>query len=134
MQRLILTVILALGLSSCAGTAALNSFTPDSGYTVATNLPYQKGSGLRLDVYTPTESDNAPVVVFFYGGRWTDGAKDEFKFVGEALASRGYVAVIADYRKYPAVRFRPLLKMRPRRSNGPMTMSPSTAATRASCS
>ncbi|WP_043110205.1 alpha/beta hydrolase [Polycyclovorans algicola] len=105
MQRLILTVILALGLSSCAGTAALNSFTPDSGYTVATNLPYQKGSGLRLDVYTPTESDNAPVVVFFYGGRWTDGAKDEFKFVGEALASRGYVAVIADYRKYPAVRF-----------------------------
>ena len=54
-------MMLALGLSACAGTAALNTFTPDSGYTVATNLPFKSGSSLRLDVYTPAESANAPV-------------------------------------------------------------------------
>ena len=32
MQRLILMMMLALGLSACAGTAALNTFTPDSGF------------------------------------------------------------------------------------------------------
>ncbi len=45
---------------------------------------------------------NAPVVVFFYGGSWNSGSKDDYSFVGEALASRGIVVVIADYRLYPA--------------------------------
>jgi acetyl esterase/lipase len=45
------------------------------------------------------------VVVFFYGGNWTSGNRGDYAFVGEALASRGIVAVIADYRLYPQVRY-----------------------------
>ena len=43
----------------------------------------------------------APVVVFFYGGNWRMGKRGDYAFVGEALASRGILAVIADYRLYP---------------------------------
>jgi acetyl esterase/lipase len=44
-------------------------------------------------------------VVFFYGGSWTSGERADYKFVGEALASRGIVAVVADYRLSPEVRY-----------------------------
>jgi acetyl esterase/lipase len=37
------------------------------------------------------------VVVFFYGGNWVAGEREDYAFVGRALASRGIVAVIADY-------------------------------------
>lgn len=58
-----------------------------------------------LDVYRPAGSKPAPIVVFFYGGRWQDGRRADYAFVGRALAARGIVAVVADYRHYPQVRF-----------------------------
>jgi acetyl esterase/lipase len=45
------------------------------------------------------------VVLFFFGGSWNSGARADYRFVGEALASRGVLAVIADYRLYPQVRY-----------------------------
>jgi acetyl esterase/lipase len=96
----------ALALSACTGAQVLNSLTPGTGYVLATNLPFDDETRLRLDVYTPAgEVRDAPVVVFFYGGRWTTGSKDDFRFVGQALAAQGFVAVIADHRKYPDVVF-----------------------------
>ena len=47
----------------------------------------------------------APVVVFFYGGSWDSGSKADYRFVGGALAARGFVTIIPDYRVYPEVRF-----------------------------
>jgi acetyl esterase/lipase len=59
-----------------------------------------------LDVYVPDRVDGqAPVVVFFYGGSWDSGTKSEYRFVGGALAARGFVTIIPDYRLYPEVRF-----------------------------
>lgn len=105
-MRFLLSLCLgALLLTGCAGTGTLNTLTPSSGYTVVSNLPYDLEHRQRLDIYTPDDANKAPVVVFFYGGRWTDGSKEDFRFVGQALASRGFVAVIADHRKYPDVRF-----------------------------
>ncbi len=69
------------------------------------NLPFGKEPGQSLDVYALPELQNRPVVVFWYGGGWTDGRKEEYRFIGTALAERGYVAVLPDYRKYPSVRF-----------------------------
>ncbi len=46
-----------------------------------------------------------PIVVFFYGGSWSSGERADYRFVGEALASNGVVAVVADYRLSPAVRY-----------------------------
>ncbi|MGN6727900.1 MAG: alpha/beta hydrolase, partial [Tepidisphaeraceae bacterium] len=47
----------------------------------------------------------SPVVVFFYGGDWQTGAKEDYRFVAQALTGRGFVTVLPDYRLYPQVRF-----------------------------
>ncbi|MCA8929644.1 MAG: alpha/beta hydrolase, partial [Alphaproteobacteria bacterium] len=44
-------------------------------------------------------------VVFFYGGSWRWGSRDQYRFVGEALTRRGFVVAVADYRLHPDVRF-----------------------------
>ena len=60
----------------------------------------------KLDVYAPAHvRAAAPVVVFFYGGSWSSGDRQGYAFVGEALAARGFVVVIPDYRLVPQVRF-----------------------------
>jgi acetyl esterase/lipase len=43
--------------------------------------------------------------MFVYGGSWRSGDKDEYAFLGAALAAQGFVAVIPDYRLVPEVRF-----------------------------
>lgn len=44
-------------------------------------------------------------VVFFYGGSWREGDRKDYAFVGEALAAAGSIAMVADYRLYPEVRY-----------------------------
>lgn len=108
LHRLISAVIGACTLlAACTGLGALNAITPERGYTLAEDVVYDGSTNMKLDVYAPTTDvgGGAPVVVFFYGGRWQSGSKDDYRFVGQALAAQGYVAVIPDYRLYPDVRF-----------------------------
>lgn len=73
---------------------------------VARDVAYAEGPRRRLDVYAPTERQGPlPVIVFIYGGSWDSGTKDDYEFVGAALASRGFVTVLPDYRLVPEVRF-----------------------------
>jgi acetyl esterase/lipase len=102
---LLLTSFALLLLSGCTGLGALNSLTTDTGYHVTSNIQYDRATGEALDVYNYAQAQNAPVVVFFYGERWSKGEKDSYKFVGQALTAQGFVVVVADYRKYPLVRF-----------------------------
>ena len=44
-------------------------------------------------------------IVFFYGGSWNSGNRQDYAFVGSALASRGFLTIIADYRLVPEVVF-----------------------------
>jgi len=63
---------------------------------------------MKLDIYRSRDADasaNLPVVIFWHGGSWTGGTKNRYAFMGAALAEMGCVAVIVDYRKYPAVRY-----------------------------
>jgi len=54
---------------------------------------------------TSTKSISAPaVVVFFHGGWWAYGDKKLYKFAGQALASRGFVAVLVNYRLFPNIK------------------------------
>ncbi len=96
-------VILAVLLAACQ--PLLNTLTPTGGYGIAGDVTYDAKSRLGLDVYKPSDARGAPVVVFFYGGRWSRGSKSEYRYVGEALASEGFVAVIPDTRHYPEARF-----------------------------
>jgi acetyl esterase/lipase len=105
-MRTLLIMALLLSLTACASSRLINAFIPDEGYVVHNNLGYGELPRQALDVYVPEPKPaKAPVVVFFYGGRWSGGTRDFYRFVGQALVSRGYVAVIADYRIYPEVKF-----------------------------
>lgn len=70
------------------------------------DIPYGELARQRLDVYTPlAPAGNRPVVVFFYGGSWQRGRRQDYRFVGQALAARGWITIIPDYRLYPEVKF-----------------------------
>lgn len=98
-------------LSACSGTSIVNGLTPSWGYTLTRDVEYGYKDRQKLDVYVPdNKAESAPVVVYFYGGRWAEGSKDQYKFLAQALTSRGYVAVIADYRLYPQVKFPAFVK------------------------
>lgn len=56
---------------------------------------------LNLDVFLPEghqATDSRPAVVFFFGGGWSSGSPTQFHPHCEYLASRGMVALSADYR------------------------------------
>jgi acetyl esterase/lipase len=104
-SRLAAAVLLAVPAAGC-GPRLLNALVPDDGYRLEGDRAYGDDPRQRLDVYVPDgRAGPAPVVVFFYGGRWETGDKGQFQFVGQALAARGFVTVIPDYRRYPDVRF-----------------------------
>jgi acetyl esterase/lipase len=92
-------------LSACSPVGVLNALAPTSGITQARNVRYAEGDRRELDIYAPHSPRPAPVVVFIYGGGWKDGDKSLYRFVGAALAARGFLTVVPDYRLYPAVRF-----------------------------
>jgi acetyl esterase/lipase len=100
-------VTLAIVITACANTVYLlaNAPTVFGAYDRHTNLPYGEGPRQRLDVYAPRNAHNVPVVIFWYGGSWKKGSKANYRFVGAALAQRGFVAVLPDYRLYPKVTF-----------------------------
>ena len=100
------TLALTAFLAACSPIKVLNALTPTSTFTKTSAIAYGADPRQQLDIYRPAPAiANAPVVVFFYGGSWNNGSKDDYGFVGEALASRGIVVVIADYRLYPQVRY-----------------------------
>jgi len=99
-------IVMLLGLGACSPLTLLNAVTPASSYEKSADIGYGDDPRQRLDVYTPVKAGSpAPVVVFFYGGSWNNGKRSDYAFVGSALASRGIVTVIADYRLYPQVRY-----------------------------
>lgn len=67
------------------------------------SIAYAERSRHRLDVCRPRRVVGAPVIIFFYGGAWQSGYKELYRYIAKALARRGYVAVVPDYRIYPEV-------------------------------
>ena len=97
---------LLLALAACSPLKTLNALSPGGASERTAGLAYGDGPRRKLDVYRPLDAQGqAPVVVFFYGGNWVDGARENYAFVGRALASRGIVTVVADYRLYPEVAY-----------------------------
>ncbi|WP_332711853.1 alpha/beta hydrolase [Pelagibacterium mangrovi] len=73
---------------------------------IGDGIPYAGGPRGKLDVYVKQNpSANAPVCMFIYGGGWNRGERWEYDFVGRALAARGFVTVIPDYRLVPEVTY-----------------------------
>ena len=76
---------------------------------VADGIAFDPGTANRLDIWAAPAPAQAqprrPVLVFFYGGSWVSGRRQDYGFVGRAYARRGFITVIPDYRKVPDVRF-----------------------------
>ena len=103
-------VSLAVLLSACSPLRVLSAIVPDDGYVAHRDIAYGPAERQALNVYTPADAEDCstgpvPVVVFFYGGSWKFGQREQYAFVAEAITARGYVAVVPDYRVYPDVTF-----------------------------
>lgn len=106
---LILTLIAIALSSACSPFGIMNAMVPEQGYERAMDIPYASRTRQKLDVYVPrarrSDAPAAPVIVFFYGGGWASGDRGDYRFVGEALTSQGFIAVVPDYRIHPEAQF-----------------------------
>ena len=101
--------LLGLTAAACSPLKVFDAVVPkDAGITlVARDAAFGPDPRQRVDVYAPRVPSPRPrpIIVFFYGGSWNSGTKSGYSFVGRALASRGFVVAIPDYRLVPQVRY-----------------------------
>ncbi|VVE43863.1 alpha/beta hydrolase [Pandoraea anhela] len=108
--RILAALFVGILLSACTPVALVDALTPRETYRDIRDVAYGASERQRLDVYLPlpqgaTHVGTMPVVVFIYGGSWQNGDRADYRFVGEALASRGFMVIVPDYRTYPEVTF-----------------------------
>ncbi|GAC1500588.1 MAG: alpha/beta hydrolase [Steroidobacteraceae bacterium] len=107
-RRIALTGLAGMLAAGCGRLAFLAANVPAvfGAYRRHADLSYGTDPQQRVDVYVPDQSSGAPraLVVFWHGGRWSFGDKSDYRFVGAALAELGLVAVLPNYRHYPAVK------------------------------
>ncbi len=72
---------------------------------VIRNLHYGRDPAQKLDIYLPAQHHRGAHLVFFHGGSWQSGHKDEYAFLGSALAAFGISCAVVGYRLYPQVRY-----------------------------
>ena len=73
-------------------------YKPDQ--TILYSTP-EEGSPLKLDMFFPEDhhlKQQRPIIVFFFGGGWNSGNTEQFYGFSKYFASRGIVAVSAQYR------------------------------------
>ena len=100
-------------LSACSALDVLNATVASDSYRSLPDFAYGSHPRQKLDVYMPNQplankalaAGGTPLVVFFYGGSWSNGDRADYRFVGEALATQGIAVVVADYRLSPEVRY-----------------------------
>ena len=102
-----MTRLLLAALALFIGTAAANAQPKrpkltDSRVLTAEHVFKKTPEGeLTLHCFMPADwkaSDKRPVIVFFFGGGWKNGSYTQFVPQAEYFASRGLVAISADYR------------------------------------
>lgn len=99
-----LFLILAILLTSgCHATffGAVNARQSSAGVVAHRGNVFDPAHSLALDVYSPAHAGHAPVVVYFYGGSWMTGKRQWFRWMGEALAAQGVVAIVTEVRPWP---------------------------------
>lgn len=101
-RRRVISTLLAAPLPLCAQQQnARLSYPPDLPGTRAEVYKTIGGVELKLWIFTPEghrEANSRPAIVFFFGGGWTSGSPKQFEQHCKHLASRGMVAITADYR------------------------------------
>lgn len=111
-RHLVFALLLPLLLSSCssAGLALINTRAKlSSNHTLTSDIQYGEKPWQKLDLYIP-KNDNQQTdinanLIFFYGGGWSDGSKEQYYFVASKFANLGYTVIVPDYVKFPQGKF-----------------------------
>ena len=72
---------------------------------VKRNIPYAEPAHERqvLDVYSPPNAKNLPVVFWIHGGGWQAGDKTSVQMKPQVFVDKGFVFVSTNYRLLPSV-------------------------------
>jgi acetyl esterase/lipase len=97
----------ALLAGACSPLALFNDFAPrDPARRAGRDIAYGPDPRQRLDVYAPPRGGTGlPTLIFFYGGGWNSGRRQDYAWVGHSLAAQGFLTILPDYRLVPQVRY-----------------------------
>src|SRR3954463_3780213 len=72
---------------------------------VKRNIPYAEKADERqvLDVYSPPNAKDLPVVFWIHGGGWQTGDRPDVQIKPQVFMDRGFVFVSTNYRLLPSV-------------------------------
>ncbi len=110
---LLIAAIIGLGFSlRWDGLSALNLadrlWPGQSGHLVAAGRAYGTDLAQAIDIYAPGKTARdarLPVIIWYNGGGWASGTRQQYGFVGRALSAEGFVVAVVNYRHAPAHRF-----------------------------
>lgn len=105
-MRLWITAMLAFLTTACSPLAMFNNVIPKDAAAGQrqTGVAYGEHPRQRLDVYPGAGAGTAkPIIVFIYGGSWDSGRRQDYAWIGRALAAQGFLTVVPDYRLVPEV-------------------------------
>lgn len=105
LTRFAALLALAIFLSACSMSFFQRLIIWGTDFTLLSDVSFGDDPRQKLAIYTPSGAKPRATIVFSYGGSWKTGDKNIYRFLGQALASRGYQLVVADYRLYPGVRY-----------------------------
>jgi acetyl esterase/lipase len=112
-MRKILTIVAALLIAGGLAYhfAALEIFDAlipkdQDGVLWQSDMAYGPDPRQKLDIYMPYVTKGpVPMVLFVHGGSWQEGNKRGYSFVGRALAARGFMTLVINYRLHPKNRY-----------------------------
>jgi len=104
--RLLVVSVVLPAFTACSPLTLLNATVGKDEFSSISAVRFGTEIRQELDVYVPKiRTSPSPMVIFFYGGSWQGGKRADYLFVANALASRGYVVVVPDYRVFPDSQF-----------------------------
>ena len=106
-RRAGLAALAAMAASACSPLSVFATLTPkDGARREGRGARYADGPRGGIDIYAPPVAHGpAPVAVFFYGGSWDTGRRQDYGWAARAIAAQGFLTLAPDYRLYPEVRF-----------------------------
>lgn len=108
MKKIITLVGIALVVAGLAYHFArlqlFNALVPKDPESISwqSEMAYGPDPRQTLQIYMPREAVGAlPIVVFVHGGSWEGGDKSSYAFAGRAIAAKGFMTMVINYRLHP---------------------------------
>lgn len=94
-------IVSANGQSNHSAKSSILPTTAAYSLHVTRDIAYGQDARQKLDIYTPADNQQYPVLIFVYGGSWQSGSRQKYAFIGRQFAKAGYTTVVIDYRLAP---------------------------------